>query len=145
MQLSIAGRYLVYMPQGGGVGVSKRLPDNERQRLRKLIEEVEIGDGGVIVRTAAQGAKKEDFVREIAYLHRLNEVVTERAEKSDVGQMVFQEADLSIRVVRDVLVEEFEGAIIDDPKQHERVTKFPAHRPGARRAGRALQGQGIPA
>jgi ribonuclease G len=124
MQLSIAGRYLVYMPQGGGIGVSKRLPDNERQRLRKLIEKVDIGEGGAIVRTAAQGAKKEDFVREIAYLHRLNEVVTERAEKADVGQMVFQEADLSIRVVRDVLVEEFEGAIIDDPKQHERVTKF---------------------
>src|SRR6186997_536267 len=124
MQLSIAGRYLVYMPQGGGVGVSKRLPDKERQRLRKLIEKVEIGDGGVIVRTAAQGAKKEDFVREIAYLHRLNEVVEERAKKSDVGQMVFQEADLSIRVVRDVLVEEFEGAILDDEKQYDRVTKF---------------------
>jgi ribonuclease G len=124
MQLSIAGRYLVYMPQGGGIGVSKRLPDNERQRLRKLIEKVDIGDGGVIVRTAAQGAKKEDFVREIAYLHRLNEVVTERAEKSGAGQMVFQEADLSIRVVRDVLVEEFEGAIIDDEKQYDRVTKF---------------------
>jgi ribonuclease G len=124
MQLSIAGRYLVYMPQGGGIGVSKRLPDNERQRLRKLIENVDIGDGGVIVRTAAQGAKKEDFVREIAYLHRLNEVVTERAEKSGAGQMVFQEADLSIRVVRDVLVEEFEGAIIDDEKQYDRVTKF---------------------
>jgi len=124
MQLSIAGRYLVYMPQGGGIGVSKRLPDNERQRLRKLIEKVDIGDGGVIVRTAAQGAKQEDFVREIAYLHRLNEVVTERAEKADAGQMVFQEADLSIRVVRDVLVEEFEGAILDDQKQYDRVTKF---------------------
>jgi ribonuclease G len=124
MQLSIAGRYLVYMPQGGGVGVSKRLPDKERDRLRKLIENVDVGKGGVIVRTAAQGAKKEDFTREIKYLHRLNEVVTERAKKSDVGQMVFQEADLSIRVVRDVLVEEFEGAIIDDPKQHDRVTKF---------------------
>src|SRR4051794_4475491 len=124
MQLSIAGRYLVYMPQGGGIGVSKRLPDGERTRLRKLIDKGDIGRGGVIVRTAAQGAKKEDFSREIAYLHRLNEVVTERADKSDVGQMVFQEADLSIRVVRDVLVEEFEGAIIDDPKQHERVTKF---------------------
>ena len=124
MQLSIAGRYLVYMPQGGGIGVSKRLPDGERQRLRKLIEKVEIGDGGVIVRTAAQGAKKEDFVREIAYLHRLNEVVTERAEKADAGQMVFQEADLSIRVARDVLVEEFEAAVIDDDKQYERVTKF---------------------
>jgi ribonuclease G len=124
MQLSIAGRYLVYMPQGGGVGVSKRLPDNERQRLRKLIEAVDVGDGGVIVRTAAQGAKKEDFVREVAYLHRLNEVVEQRASKADAGEMIFQEADLSIRVVRDVLTEEFEGATIDDPKQHDRVTKF---------------------
>jgi ribonuclease G len=124
MQLSIAGRYLVYMPQGGGVGVSKRLPDNERQRLRKLIEGVDIGGGGVIVRTAAQGGKKEDFVREIAYLHRLNEVVEQRAAKADVGEMIFQEADLSIRVVRDVLVEEFEGAVLDDPKQFDRVTKF---------------------
>jgi ribonuclease G len=124
MQLSIAGRYLVYMPQGGGTGVSKRVGDNERQRLRKLIDGVDTGSGGVIVRTAAQGAKKEDFVREVEYLHRLNEVVETRAEKAETGQMVFQEADLSIRVVRDVLTEEFEGAIIDDPKQHERVTKF---------------------
>jgi ribonuclease G len=124
MQLSIAGRYLVYMPQGGGTGVSKRVGDNERQRLRKLIDGVDTGSGGVIVRTAAQGAKKEDFVREVEYLHRLNEVVETRAEKAETGQMVFQEADLSIRVVRDVLTEEFEGAIIDDPKQHDRVTKF---------------------
>ncbi len=124
MQLSIAGRYLVYMPQGGGIGVSKRLPDGERQRLRKLIDGVEIGGGGLIVRTAAQGAKKEDFKREIAYLHRLNEVVETRAEKAEDGEMIFQEADLSIRVVRDVLVEEFEAAVIDDSKQHERVSKF---------------------
>jgi ribonuclease G len=124
MQLSIAGRYLVYMPQGGGTGVSKRVGDEERQRLRKLIDQVDTGSGGVIVRTAAQGATKEDFVREIEYLHRLNEIVETRAEKAEVGQMVFQEADLSIRVVRDVLTEEFEGAIIDDRKQYERVTKF---------------------
>ncbi len=124
MQLSIAGRYLVYMPQGGGVGVSKRLPDKERQRLRKLIDGVDFGEGGVIVRTAAQGGKQEDFKREVAYLHRLNEVVEQRANKAEVGTMIFQEADLSIRVVRDVLVEEFEGAVIDDAKQHERVTKF---------------------
>ncbi len=124
MQLSIAGRYLVYMPQGGGTGVSKRVGDQERQRLRKLIDQVDTGSGGVIVRTAAQGAKKEDFVREVEYLNRLNEVVEERAKKADAGQMVFQEADLSIRVVRDVLTEEFEGAIIDDQKQYDRVTKF---------------------
>jgi ribonuclease G len=124
MQISIAGRYLVYMPQGGGVGVSKRLPDKERQRLRRLVEKLDIGEGGVIVRTAAQGGKKADFEREVVYLHRLNEIVQRRAKKSAVGSMIFQEADLSIRVLRDVLVGEFEGAIIDDPKQYERVTGF---------------------
>jgi ribonuclease G len=124
MQLSIAGRYLVYMPQGGGIGVSKRLPDSERQRLRRLLEKLDFGEGGIIVRTAAQGGKKEDFEREVVYLHRLNEIVERRAAEAEVGKMIFQEADLSIRVVRDVLAEEFEGAIIDDPKQHERVTGF---------------------
>src|ERR671923_195424 len=125
MQLSIAGRYLVYMPQGGGVGVSKRLPDGERQRLRKLIEKLhQEDDGGLIVRTAAQGAKKADFEREIDYLHKLNDVLERRSKDAKAPSMVFQEADLSVRVLRDVLRSEFEGAIIDDPKQHSRVTSF---------------------
>ena len=76
----------------------------------------------------------------MTYLHRLNEVVETRAEKAEVGEMIFQEADLSIRVVRDVLVEEFEAAVIDDTKQHDRVTKFlAAHRARAGRLGRALR------
>jgi ribonuclease G len=125
MQLSIAGRYLVYMPQGGGVGVSRRLPDKERERQRKLLDKLhKDDDGGLIVRTAAQGAKKADFEREIAYLHRLNEVLERRAKEAKAPSMVFQEADLSVRVLRDVLRSEFEGAIIDDPKQHHRVTSF---------------------
>jgi len=125
MQLSIAGRYLVYMPQGGGVGVSRRLPDKERDRQRKLLDKLhEDDDGGLIVRTAAQGAKKADFEREIAYLHKLNEVLERRAKDANAPSMVFQEADLSVRVLRDVLRSEFEGAIIDDVKQHSRVTSF---------------------
>jgi len=124
MQLSIAGRYLVYMPQGGGVGVSRRLPDGERQRLRRLIDKVHKGDGGMIVRTAAQGAVGEDFEREILYLHKLSEVLERRAAKAAAPSLVFQEADLSIRVLRDVLVSEFEGAVIDDQKQLERVKSF---------------------
>ena len=129
MQLSIAGRYLVYMPQGEGVGVSRRVPDSQRDRLRKLLEGVrkrhkgEI-PGGLIVRTAAQGAKAEDFEREIGYLLRLHEVLERRGEEVEAPAMVFQEADLSVRVVRDVLRSEFEGAVIDDPKQHQRVTSF---------------------
>ncbi|MGZ5332371.1 MAG: Rne/Rng family ribonuclease [Solirubrobacterales bacterium] len=124
MQLSIAGRYLVYMPEGDGIGVSKRLPDGERQRLRKLLDNVDFGKGGVIVRTAAHGAKKTDFVREVGYLHKLAEVVERRAKEAPAGSMVFQEADLSIRVLRDVLASEFESAVLDDEKQHQRVTGF---------------------
>ncbi len=124
MQLSIAGRYLVYMPQGGGIGVSRRLPDAERQRQRRMLEKLHKGEGGIIVRTASQGATKEDFEREILYLDRLNEVLQRRAKDAEGTAMVFQEADLSIRVLRDVLGSEFDGAMIDDPKQHERVTSF---------------------
>src|SRR5688572_2077178 len=124
MQLSIAGRYLVYMPQGAGVGASRRLSDKERDRQRKLLQKLHKGDGGVIVRTAAQGATNADFERDLAYLHRLHEVVDKRAGEVRAPAMVFQEADLSIRVLRDVLTKEFDGAVIDDPKQHHRVTSF---------------------
>jgi len=124
MQLSIAGRYLVYMPSGAGVGASRRLPDSERDRQRKLLQKLDKGDGGVIVRTAAQGARKADFERDLDYLHKLHEVMKRRADEVGAPELVFQEADLSIRVLRDVLTKEFDGAVIDDPKQHQRVTSF---------------------
>ncbi len=129
MQLSIAGRYLVYMPQGEGVGVSRRVPDSERDKLRRLLAKVSKArkkevPGGLIVRTAAQGAEPEDFEREIDYLLKLHDVLARRAEKVEAPALAFQEADLSVRVLRDVLRSEFEGAVIDDPKQHQRVTSF---------------------
>ena len=127
MQLSIAGRYLVYMPQGGGIGVSRRLPDGERSQMRKNLEKLHAASkekGGYIVRTAAQGADKEDFEREIAYLHKLHEVLERRSVDADAPSLIFQEADLPIRVLRDVLGSEFDGAEIDDQKQFERVTSF---------------------
>jgi ribonuclease G len=124
MNASIAGRYLVYAPSGSGVGVSRRLADKERDRLRKMVDRTYKGPGGLIVRTAAHGAKKSDFVREISYLQKLNEVLERRAKASKAPALVFQEADLSIRVLRDVFLSEFEKAIIDSPKQFERVTNF---------------------
>ena len=125
MQLSIAGRYLVFMPQGGGVGVSRRLPDKERTRLRKQLDQVyDESQGGLIVRTAAQGATLEDFEREVGYLGKLHEVLDRRGAEAPAPSLVFQEADLSVRVLRDVLGSEFDGAIIDDEKQHQRVTGF---------------------
>jgi ribonuclease G len=124
MNVSIAGRYLVFAPHGSGVGVSRRLTDSERDRLRKMVDRTYKGPGGLIVRTAAHGAKKSDFVREIAYLQRLNEVLERRTETTKAPALVFQEADLSVRVLRDIFLSEFEKAIIDSEKQFERVTSF---------------------
>ena len=127
MQVSIAGRYLVYMPQGDGIGVSRRLPDErahgDAQEPREDRRQAK-GKGGYIVRTAAQGARQEDFEREIAYLHKLHEVLDRRSADVEAPSLVFQEADLPIRVLRDVLGSEFDGAEIDDQKQYERVTSF---------------------
>ena len=81
MQLSIAGRYLVYVPQGEGVGVSRRLGDKERDRLRKEAKGLDLQGGGAIIRTAASGAKREDFEREIKYLFKLYEILQKRAER----------------------------------------------------------------
>ena len=124
MNVSIAGRYLVFAPQGSGVGVSRRLADGERERLRKMVENTYKGPGGLIVRTAAHGAKKADFVREIDYLHKLNEVLERRVKGVKAPALVFQEADLPVRVLRDVFLSDFEQAIIDSEKQYERVTGF---------------------
>ena len=65
MELTIAGRYMVYAPTGEGIGVSRRLDDKERDRLRKEAKQLDLGGGGAIIRTAAQGAKREDFEREL--------------------------------------------------------------------------------
>ena len=124
MQLSIAGRYLVYVPQGEGVGVSRRLEDKERDRVRRAAQKIDHGEGGVIVRTAAQGATREDFEREIKYLHKLHDVLQQRGKDTAAPAMVFQEADLSVRVARDIFSGEFERAIVDDPGQYHRLESF---------------------
>ena len=124
MELAIAGRYMVYQPTGEGVGVSRRLEDRERERLRKQTTKLDLGGGGAIVRTAAHGAKREDFERELLYLHKLHEVLVKRVEETVAPAMVFQEADLSVRVVRDIFSEHFERAIVDDEQQYHRLVSF---------------------
>ncbi len=124
MELAIAGRYMVYQPTGEGVGVSRRLEDRERERLRKQTAKLDLGGGGAIVRTAAHGAKREDFERELLYLHKLHEVLVKRVEDTAAPEMVFQEADLSVRVVRDIFSEHFERAVVDDEQQYRRLVSF---------------------
>ena len=124
MELTIAGRYMVYAPTGEGVGVSRRLEDPERSRLRRESARLDLGGGGAIIRTAAHGAKRADFERELLYLHKLHEVLLKRVESTPAPGMVFQEADLSVRVVRDIFSAEFERAVVDDAKQHHRLVSF---------------------
>jgi ribonuclease G len=124
MDLTIAGRYMVYAPYGEGVGVSRRLDDKERERLRKQAAKLDLRGGGAIIRTAAQGAVRADLEREMLYLFKLGEVLAKRVEESSAPALVFQEADLSVRVVRDIFSADFERAIVDDEKQHRRLTSF---------------------
>jgi ribonuclease G len=124
MELTIAGRYMVYAPSGEGVGVSRRLEDKERERLRRQTANLTVDGGGVIVRTAAHGAKREDFERELKYLHKLHEVLVKRVEETAAPDLVFQEADLSVRVVRDIFSAHFERAIVDDEQQYHRLVSF---------------------
>ena len=141
MQLSIAGRYLVYMPQGGGVGASRRLSEKERERQRKLLQKLHKGDGGVIVRTAAQGALKGDFERDLAYLHKLHEVVDEARRRGQgprpglpggrpLDPRAARRAHQGVRRRRD---RRPQAAPAGDQL-------LPAHRAGAGRPGRALRG-----
>jgi len=124
MELTIAGRYMVFAPTGEGVGVSRRLEDAERERLRKQAAKVDLRGGGAIVRTAAAGATREDLEREMVYLEKLHQVMRQRVEEWPAPSMVFQEADLSVRVVRDIFSAHFERAVVDDPKQHRRLVSF---------------------
>ncbi len=124
MELTIAGRYMVYAPTGEGVGVSRRLEDKERDRLRKEAKQLDLGGGGAIIRTAAHGATRADFERELQYLFKLNDVLEKRVKSGSGPELVFQEADLSVRVVRDIFSEHFERAIVDDEQQHHRLVSF---------------------
>jgi ribonuclease G len=124
MDLTIAGRYMVLAPYGEGVGVSRRLDDKERERLRKEAAKLDLKGNGAIIRTAAHGAKRADLERELLYLFKLNEVLQKRVAESPAPALVFQEADLSVRVVRDIYSDVFERAIVDDPKQHHRLVSF---------------------
>jgi ribonuclease G len=124
MDLTIAGRYMVYAPYGEGVGVSRRLDEKERERLRKEAAKLDLKGSGAIIRTAAQGASRADLEREMLYLFKLGGVLEKRVKETQAPALVFQEADLSVRVVRDIFSADFERAVVDDAKQHHRLVSF---------------------
>ena len=121
MELSIAGRFLVLSPHGEGSGVSRRLPDGERERLRKLAKSLEREDGGIIVRTAAAGATAEDLERDLRFLHKMWAQVEARAKPAKAGSLVYAEADLSLKVIRDLLARNVDEVLVDSERQYRRI------------------------
>ena len=122
MELSIAGRFLVLSPNGeAGSGVSRRLPDGERERLRKLAKSLELDEGGIIVRTAAAGATKDDLERDLRFVNRIWSQVSSAAEGKKAPSLVHAEADLSLKVIRDLLARNVQEVLVDSERQYRRI------------------------
>lgn len=113
-QLSIPGRYLVYIPDGEMCGVSRRLPDKERQRLRRLCRELKPDDVGVIVRTAAEGVEDQAISGDLRFLEKLWSTVQRRIDDLGTPASVYSEAELPMRIVRDLFDENFSRILLDD-------------------------------
>jgi ribonuclease G len=124
MEVGVPGRYVVYLPGGRGAGVSRRLDQEERERLRALSQEVRPDGGGVIVRTAAEGAGKEALERDLRFLRRVWAGAEARAQRAAAPSLVYAEAELAIRSVRDLLSPEFTSVIVDDERLRRRVVSY---------------------
>ena len=123
-QISLPGRFVVLVPQGEGLGVSRRLDDDERTRLKDILKRLDVKEGGVIVRTAAEGASEEDIERDLVFLQRLWRSIQAKAKTAKPPELVYQEAELPLRVVRDLFTGDFEKAYVDDERTHRRVVGY---------------------
>jgi ribonuclease G len=123
-QISLPGRFVVFVPQGEGLGVSRRLDDDERNRLKDILKRLEVKEGGVIVRTAAEGASEEDIERDLVFLQRLWRSIQAKAKTAKAPELVYQEAELPLRVVRDLFTGDFEKAYVDDELTYRRIVGY---------------------
>ena len=111
-QVSLPGRYLVYVPNGSMNGISRKLPDSERARLKKILREILPEDAGVIVRTAAEGATEEQLTLDVQRLQAQWEAINKKSESAQPPMLLHSEPDLLIKIVRDVFNEDFQKMVI---------------------------------
>jgi len=123
-EISLPGRFVVYVPHGEGLGVSRRLEDDERNRLKAILKDIAPKTGGVIVRTAAEGASAEDVERDLDFLQRLWKSIEAKAKESKAPALVYQEAELPLRVVRDLFTGDFERLLVDHDRTHKRIVGY---------------------
>ena len=122
--ISIPGRYLVLLPQSKTVGISQKLGEEERERLRKIVEEVRPKDMGLIVRTAARDAEAAELRKSLAYLTRIWRQVHRSAEKKRAPALLYQEPDLEVKVVRDIMDHTFDRVLVDSHRSFRRIKNY---------------------
>lgn len=124
MHVSLPGRYLVYMPTLNHLGISRRIEQEaERERLKSIMEGLS-PKGGVIIRTACEGASSEALSADLDYLNRLWNEVEKAYEKRKTPGLIHAEIDVELRALRDLLNERVSKVIVDDPKVHKKVVSF---------------------
>jgi ribonuclease E len=123
-QVSLAGRYLVLQPEDSTFGISRRLPEEERVRLREILKEVRPKGLGLIVRTAAEGAGADDLRADLARLQARWEAIERKARKASPPAVIYQEPELVVRVIRDIFSPDFVELVVDAPGLYERVRAY---------------------
>jgi ribonuclease E len=123
-QVSLAGRYLVLQPEDNTFGISRRLPETERSRLRDILKEVRPKGLGLIVRTAAEGASADDLRADLARLQARWEAVERKAKKSSAPAVIYSEPELVVRVIRDIFSPDFVELVVDGDDLHQRVEEY---------------------
>ncbi|MGY1857931.1 Rne/Rng family ribonuclease [Modestobacter sp. SYSU DS0290] len=127
-QVNLPGRFLVYVPGGSMTGISRKLPDKERTRLKDILKKIVPEDAGVIIRTAAEGASEEELTRDVARLQAQWEVIQTKAQStSSAPTLLYGEPDLAIRVIRDVFNEDFKRLVVQGDDAWDTVEAYVAH------------------
>jgi ribonuclease E len=131
-QISLPGRYLVYVPEGQMTGISRKLPDTERARLKAILKEVVPDHAGVIVRTAAEGASEEELRADVERLTKIWDKIKAKAESAGAKKagsggapaLLHGEPDLTVRVIRDVFTEDFTSLVVSGDKAWSEVSQY---------------------
>jgi ribonuclease G len=123
-EVSLPGRFVVFVPFGEGIGVSRRLEDAERERLKGIAKGLDLPQGGIIVRTAAEGASKEEIEGDIAFLQKLWAQIQARADRTRGPALVYREAELPLRIVRDLFIRDFERVVVDHERTYRKIVGY---------------------
>jgi ribonuclease E len=123
-EVSLPGRFAVLVPNSSAFGISKRLGDTERRRLRRIIDEVKPAGHGMIVRTAAEGVSADELQRDVTTLLEQWNAIEAEAKKSDAPGLLYREPELSVRILREELNAEYRGVVIDDLALFEQVRDY---------------------